>query len=117
MFKLRYFNWYNAGGLRAYHGNSDDPAAVGVGVAWKRLGVDVDYGTDAIPGVLVAARDWDLLRIEARYKVSIWDDGRMSWMAGLRYEGGFLQRSASTSGPDTSTNMVLVFLSMAGGDK
>jgi hypothetical protein len=115
--KVRYFNWYNAGGLRAFHGNSDDPASLGLGAAWKRLGLDVDYGSDGIPGVLVAARDWSLLRIEARYKLAIWDDGRMMWLGGLRYEGGFLQRSAIANGsPDTTVNTVIAFISMGFND-
>lgn len=115
LFSLRYFNWYNAGGLRAIHGNSDDPAALGVGVAWRRLGVDVDYGSDAIPGLLVASRAWSLLRIEARYKLSFWDEGKMSWLAGLRYEGSFLQESAHAGDPSTTVNSVIAFISMSGG--
>jgi hypothetical protein len=114
LLKLRYFNWYNAGGLRAFHGNKDDPAALGLAASWKRLGVDLDYGSDKIPGVLVSARDWSLLRLEARYKVSIWDEGKMSWLAGLRYEGGFLQRGASATSPDTTVHSVIAFFSMAG---
>lgn len=112
--RLRYFNWYNAGGLRAFHGNSDDPASLGLGVAWRKLGLDVDYGTDGIPGLLVEARDWSLLRVEGRYKLAIWDDGQMVWLGGLRYEGGFLQRSATANGsPDTTASTVIVFISMA----
>lgn len=53
MVGLRYFNWYNGGGIRPYYGNADETAALGLFGAYKRLGVDLNIGNRKTPGVLI----------------------------------------------------------------
>lgn len=88
---LRYFNCYAADALRSAYGNKDDGATLGLFYGGERLGVDMNYTSAKIPGILVDSKAWTYYQIDTRYKVGNWDDGDMTWYVGLRYEYSVLK--------------------------
>jgi hypothetical protein len=113
LFSFRYFNWYNAGGIRSYYGNADDAAAIGLGLAWKNFGLDYNIASDKIPGFLVNSDRWNFGRLEGRYRFGSWDDDSMAFLVGFRYEySTLLISSTPNTEPDTRANMFALMVTI-----
>ena len=83
---IRYFNWYMDDGLRSPASIDDDGAAIGVYVANKQYGLDINFAPKNLPGILVY-NDCNLLQIEFRYKFKKnLKNPKISRIVGLRYE-------------------------------
>jgi hypothetical protein len=96
---IRYFNWYMDEGLRAPNSIEDDGAAIGIYLANKIFGLDINYAPKNLPGVLVY-NDCDLLQIEFRYKArKNFTNTKISRIFGIRYEYSNYNVSSDTTTP------------------
>lgn len=102
---IRYFNNWNGDGMRTYYGNNDDAAMIGCFGALKNISLDLQFGSDKIPGFLVDSYVWDFLQAELRWKLGNWDDGNYSWLLIFRYEYSILKdRVLNYNGPIGTQN-------------
>ncbi len=90
---LRYFNCYAGDALRASYSNSDDAAVLGLFFANDRIGLDLNFASQKIPGFLVNSEAWNYLQFNSRFKLTNGDD--FALYAGLRYEHSVLQSEKS----------------------
>lgn len=107
MATFRYFNWYNAGGVRAYYDNSDDAAALALGLSWKYFSAVYSYASDKIPGVLVNSDAWTYQQIEFRARAKEWKEDKMVMSLGLRFENSRLNINHNPQvKPDSKVMMI-----------
>jgi hypothetical protein len=79
--------------MRSSYGNADDAAVLGFFFANNRIGLDLNYASDKIPGVLVKSDVWDYLQCNLRFRLT---NGEFALYAGLRYEHSILQTDRSS---------------------